>query len=106
MNGLAELALQVPDKVLMLLKLMEQDAKPTPTPFKCVEAINQPDDYQKVVQNMLIEKKKTVDRLRFHCDHIVRDRWWKWTLLHPGLGEQYIHPTRSVPSIHPFLPSI
>ncbi len=96
MNGLAELALQVPDKIIHLLKIMEREAKPTPGSFKPVDAFCHPEDYRKLVDKFLAEEKRTVDLLRKHCDQILKNRYWRWILMHPGLGEDRIHPSRSM----------
>ncbi len=96
MNGLAELALQVPDKIIHLLKIMEREAKPTPGSFKPVEAFCHPEDYRKLVDKFLAEEKRTVDLFRKHCDQILKNRYWRWILMHPGLGEDRIHPSRSM----------
>jgi hypothetical protein len=96
MNGLAELAMQVPEKIVLLLTLMEADAKPTPGSFKPVESFSVPEDYEKLVASFIGEEKHTVERLRRLCDKILKNRWWRWVLMHPGLQEDRIHPSRSM----------
>lgn len=88
----------MPDKIVNMLKVMEREAKPVPGSFKVVEQLSHPEDYQKLVNNYMEENKRTVEKVRWHTERIVRERWWRWTLLHPDLGPDRIHPSRSMPS--------
>lgn len=94
----------MPDKIVNMLKVMEREAKPVPGSFKVVEQLSHPEDYQKLVNNYMEENKRTVEKVRWHTERIVRERWWRWTLLHPDLGPDRIHPSRSMPSPQSFLP--
>lgn len=108
MNGLAELALRCPTKVVFMLRCMEKDSKPTPGTFRPLEGIADPADFDDFMRSYLAEPKKTVDKLKFHCENILTDRYWKWLLNHPDLGEERIHPSRSVPpfSLIPLSPHL
>ena len=101
MYNLAELCMRVPERVVELVKFMEQDAKPSPNSFKCLEGMVDTADFVQLVNAFLAEPKKTVDKLRFWADKIIKARWWKWNLLHPDLGPDHIHVTRSMSILTP-----
>ena len=93
----AELVHQCGARAIQLLTEMEAVGKLTGYTFKPLEPLVHPDDWQRVVSMMgSCGTKPTAMKLRECATIVVQERWWSWVLLHPDLGPEDIHPSRSV----------
>ena len=93
----SEFVLQCGQQTISVLERMEKHGKVTGYVLKPLEGLAVPEDWSKVAAQMLMpEHKATASRLRDVASTVIRDRWWVWILLHPDLGENYIHPSRSM----------
>jgi hypothetical protein len=109
MQPLASFISVAGDQAVDVVQALEGGSKKVgPYAFKVMEPFTVPDDYLKVATIMKDgSKKATPQRLRMVAGAVLRDRYWSWLLLHPGLGEDRIHPSRSVspmPSLPPSIP--
>ena len=84
-------------RAIQLLTEMEAVGKLTGYTFKPLEPLLHPDDWQRVVGMMgMCGTKPTAMKLRECASIVVKERWWSWVLLHPDLGPEDIHRSRSV----------
>ena len=93
----ARFVLSMKSKALEMLRWMEACEKITNGTFRCMEALSNIDDYKEVVSRMDPGLgRATPSRLRAVFGDVVRSRNWGYLILHPELGADYIHPSRSV----------
>ena len=102
MYALAEWAMQCGDAVVKVCERMEEKCKITPTSFKFIEQFRDPADFDQLLGEMLASPSPNVSNLKTLAKGILQRRNWIWVLTHPDLGEEYIHPDRSV-FLHPVL---
>jgi hypothetical protein len=62
--------------------------------FKVLEGFRVPEDYETLLGKMRACDKPTPALLLTYGREILLERWWKWTLEHPDLPENRIHPSR------------
>ena len=66
----------------------------------CFEGLLVPDDQSKVFTQLAQRSGKlTATIVKEVAQQITEDRWWSWLILHPGLTEAEVHPSRSVSSV-------
>jgi hypothetical protein len=92
--------LQTEERGIRCLKRLEQDhCKVTGSVLRCLEPMTVKEDFDTIASLMTdMKSKTTIAKLRENVNDILMERWWRWILCHPQLGEDYIHTTRSVPS--------
>ena len=66
----------------------------TPGTFRVLEPMYVPDDFLELCASLEVQKKLSPAKLREVAGGILLRRWLQWSLQHPGLGSDRIHPTR------------
>ena len=65
--------------------------------FRILERMYDPSDFEELARLMRDDTiKQTASRLRVEATRIIRNRTWRWLLMHPDLQDTYINPERSV----------
>lgn len=89
---------------------MEKVGKVGAYSLKPLEAVTVPEDWQKIATQLLQPNvKATAARLKDIVTKTLMDRWWQWVLMHPELGPEHIHPSRSMhhfPSVRFFFVAV
>ena len=96
---LAKFVTMVREKAIQTIEAIE--AKTTgdlPITFaKCLEPLVVPKDLHALADVIVSgEQRPSVSLLHNEAKRIVRARWWQWTLLHPGLQPDRVHPSRGL----------
>ena len=81
---------------MKLCEVMGQMSKLAPTSFKILEQFRDPADYNELMSVLLGSGSPNVSHLKPVAKNILQRRNWIWVLTHPELGEDHIHPDRSV----------
>ena len=68
----------------------------TPGTFRVLESMHVPDDFVELCNTLEIQKKLSPAKLREVASGVLLRRWLRWSLEHPGLGADRIHPSRRV----------
>ena len=68
----------------------------TPGTFRVMEGLHVPEDFQEVCTTLELQKKLSPGKLREMVNAVQLRRWLSWSLMHPELGADRIHPSRSV----------
>ena len=93
---LANFVLANGDEAIKVLEQMETTMTIAPSTFRCLEGIIVPADYNRILVELQQLKQPTPSGLREIATNTMVDRWLQWTLLHPDIGPDQIHPTRSM----------
>lgn len=101
MQPAAQWVVECGDRVVEVVRRMEARSQAvTPTTFKVLEQMRDKDDWEELVSSLSdVDVKLNPHRLKEEATKIMRKRWWIWTLLHPQLGPEDIHPSRSMFSL-------
>ena len=100
MVPVAEWTLHAGAEVVKLVRRMEHGAggrpvKVSPNVFRVLEGMYDPQDFMDLTRELSNEEQKlTASRLRSVATGLIRRRHWTWTLQHPDLGPQDVHPSR------------
>lgn len=68
----------------------------TPGTFRCMEGLHVPEDFMEVCTTLETSKKLSPAKVREVVAAVLLRRWLQWTLMHPELGTDKIHPSRSM----------
>lgn len=85
-------------RVAEVVKLMELHSNAvTPATFKVLEQVRDSDDWEEITCKMQDPSERPSPfKLRQVTTTVLTKRYWSWCLLHPDLGADKIHPSRSM----------
>ena len=106
MGACAKFTMICKDEAVELVKKMEERGGKdiVPSTFKPLEPLVLKADFDKLIRAGKLEDKPNALWLRNKTMEIMRERYWTWILLHPGLRPDKIHEDRGVPAKPPSLP--
>lgn len=81
---------------LQLIRRMEEGGTISGATFRPLEAVFTPADYHKIVDGLEVVRRPTAGKLREVVAAVLQERWWEWCVLHPDIGADRIHPSRSM----------
>ena len=82
-------------RAIDLIAEMEKVDRVTPATYRCLESITVPQDYDVICSHMdPALGRPTAARLRVTTAQVLRDRNWKFVLLHPQLKGTHVHASR------------
>ena len=67
-----------------------------PGTFRCMEGMYVQEDYGSVLEQLEVVKKINPSKVREVVAQVLLRRWLNWSLQHPDLGADRIHPSRSM----------
>jgi hypothetical protein len=94
----AKWVMSIGDKAIKVMKEIEQNTPNLAVSFgKVLESINVLEDMHAVADNVLsAEQKITAGLFQQKAREVARARYWQWVLMHPGLRDTHVHPSRGV----------
>ena len=85
-------------EVALVVRAMENHGSIRPGTFKTMERLQVPADYVELLRRLQNpDHKCTATRMKQLLREILMRRSWQWVLMHPDLGLDRIHPSRSMP---------
>ena len=70
--------------------------------FRIMEAMYCPEDYHKVVSELSLEETISIATFKAAVYRVLSARWLQWCICHPEVGDERVHPSRSM---LPFCPA-
>ena len=96
-NAVADLVLIAGKRAINVMKAMEQGGTVIGAgTFRPLETLYDPADFESVLGQLELVKKPTTAKVKEVVASVAAARWWEWALLHPELGPDRVHPSRSV----------
>ena len=84
-------------EVALVVRAMENHGSIRPGTFKTMERLQVPADYVELLRRLQNpDFKCTATRMKQVLRDILMRRSWQWVLMHPDLGLDRIHPSRSM----------
>ena len=93
---LANYVLVCGERGLRSLEALEQSMHLSPSTFRALEGLIVPADFEEVMKELEKLEKPTPSALREVATRVMSDRWIEWAILHPEIGSELIHPSRSM----------
>jgi hypothetical protein len=86
------------EDAINLVKKMEEfsNAVVGPYAFKPLEGMILKMDFDQLIKRGKLEARPNVQWLKVTAAEIIRDRYWKWLLLHPQLQPERVHPDKGL----------
>ena len=64
--------------------------------FRIMEAMYCPEDYHKVVSELALEETISIATFKAAVYRVLSARWLQWCICHPEVGDDRVHPSRSM----------
>ena len=95
MVPLATFILQLRERGIKMLEAMQKVDKITPFTFRAFESVVVPEDFETIYGKMDPElARPSGSRLRTVIADVLRNRYYRWIIMHPGLTNTHVHPSR------------
>ena len=95
MVPLATFILQLRERGIKMLEAMQKVDKITPFTFRAFESVVVPEDFETIYGKMDPElARPSGSRLRTVIADVLRNRYYRWIIMHPGLTNSHVHPSR------------